>query len=73
MFAIIFGLFLMVAGVFMVFRPAKFVGMLGTPAWSEKVFGYGHGTTAYIVIGICIIITGLIIMTGVEDFIRAIF
>jgi len=73
MFAIIFGIFLIAVGIFMVLKPGNFVEMLGTPAWSEKIFGYGHGTTAYITIGIFIIIAGMIVATGVEDFLKAIF
>ena len=73
MFAIIFGIFLIAVGITMVLKPAKFVEMLGTPQWSEKIFGYGHGTTAYITIGVAIILAGMIVATGVEDFARSIF
>jgi hypothetical protein len=47
--------------------------MLGTPKWSEKVFGYNHGTTAYITIGVIMIFVGMIVATGVESFVRSLF
>jgi hypothetical protein len=73
MLAIIFGLFLVVVGIMMVLKPSKFVEMLGTPKWSEKVFGYNHGTTAYITIGVIMIFVGMIVATGVESFVRSLF
>jgi uncharacterized membrane protein YphA (DoxX/SURF4 family) len=73
MLEIILGVVFMASGIGMVFKPSKFVAMLGTPKWSEKVFGYNHGTTAYLTIGIALIFVGLVVITGIEDFVRSIF
>ena len=73
MLEIIMGIFFMIIGVAMVMKPIKFVEMLGTPKWSEKIFGYGHGTTAYITLGVVLIFVGLVVMTGVESFLKSIF
>ena len=73
MLEIILGIVFVASGIWMVFKPQKFVAMLGTPRWSEKIFGNGHGTTAYITIGIALIFVGMVVMTGIKDFVLWVF
>ncbi|OGY44169.1 MAG: hypothetical protein A3B89_01935 [Candidatus Buchananbacteria bacterium RIFCSPHIGHO2_02_FULL_40_13] len=58
------GLFGLVVGFLMVWKPTKFLEMIGEPGWSEKIFGSGRGQTAYQAIGIIVIIVSIIAMTG---------
>jgi len=58
------GLFGLIVGFLMVWKPAKFVEALGEPSWTEKIFSSGRGTTAYQTIGIVVIIISIMIMTG---------
>jgi len=58
------GLFGLLVGCLMVWKPAKFVEAIGEPKWSEKIFGYGRGSTAYQSIGILVIIISIMVMTG---------
>lgn len=58
------GLFGLIVGCLMVWKPTKFVEAVGEPGWSEKIFGYGRGATAYQSIGILIIIISIMTMTG---------
>ena len=58
------GLFGLVVGFLMVWKPARFVEAVGEPKWSEKIFGYGRGATAYQAIGIIVIIISIMTMTG---------
>jgi len=58
------GLFGLIIGFLMVWKPGKFLEMVGEPGWSEKIFGYGRGQTAYQAIGVIVIIVSIMAMTG---------
>lgn len=61
-------------GFFMVWKPQIFVDLVGEPEFAEKVFGSGHGTTAFQFIGIIIIFASFMIMTGLfQTILLAIF
>ncbi len=67
MVKIIIGLIGVALGFLMVWKPRAFLEMIGEQAWAEKIFGYGHGTTAYQTIGIIIIFLSFMIMTGLIE------
>lgn len=64
MLEIFVGVIGIIIGSLMVWKPRWFLDMVGEQAWAEKVFGAGHGTTAYQTIGIIIIFLSFLIMTG---------
>lgn len=64
MWGIIIGLIGIGLGFLMVWKPQWFLDLIGEQGWSEKIFGYGHGTTAYQVIGVILIFISFMLMTG---------
>jgi hypothetical protein len=71
---IIIGLIGVAVGAYIIWKPHLFLELIGEHAWMEKLFGPGHGTTGYQVIGLVIIVISFIIMTGmIEGLIGAIF
>ncbi|MBP6942946.1 MAG: hypothetical protein KBB55_02785 [Candidatus Buchananbacteria bacterium] len=71
---ILVGLIGVAVGVLMVWKPWKFLELIGEQAWMEKAFGAGHGTTGYQALGLIIIVISFIVMTGmIQGLIGAIF
>jgi hypothetical protein len=64
MMSILIGIVCIIVGFAMVLKPRWFLAMIGEQAWSIKVFGHGHGTTAYQTIGIIVILVGFLLMFG---------
>jgi len=74
MTGVLVGIAGIIVGFFMVWKPHRFVEMIGEQAWFSKVFGPGHGTTGYQTIGIILIFISFLIMTGmIKDIVLWIF
>ena len=71
---IIVGIAVVILGAVMVWKPRWFLDMVGEQEWAYKVFGAGHGTTAYQAIGVILILVGFLIMTDIiQGIVRSIF
>ena len=67
MLKIIAGLIGVVVGALMVWKPQKFLEMVGEQRWMIKIFGEGHATEGYKALGIIIVFVSALIMTGLVE------